>query len=269
MQAAVDGLGGLDLLVVNSGGPPPGTFAALDEEAWAAPSTARCARRCGTIRAALPGLRESERAAICVVLSVSVRAPLPGLVTSNAMRPGLNGLVKSLAAELAPGIRINGVAPGRIETERSRWPTTRPAPATWPAARGGAPASEATIPMGRYGAPDELGRVVTFLLSPPPRTSRARCCPSTAASRAPCPSRMRYACPCCGFLTLDEAPPGTFAICPVCFWEDDDVQFRHRTGPAAPTGSASSRRARASAGTGSASPASGTTSGRHGAEERP
>ncbi len=166
VQAAVDGLGGLDLLVVNSGGPPPGTFASLDEEAWARAIDGTLLSAVRTIRAALPALRESERAAICVVLSISVRAPLPGLVTSNAIRPGLNGLVKSLAAELAPGIRINGVAPGRIETERALAYDEARARDTGQPLEAVRAASEATIPMGRYGAPDELARVATFLLSP-------------------------------------------------------------------------------------------------------
>ena len=108
----------------------------------------------------------SDRAAICIVLSISVRAPLPGLVTSNAIRPGLNGLVKSLAGELAPGIRVNGVAPGRIETERALAYDEARARDTGQPLEAVRAASEAAIPMGRYGAPDELARVATFLLSP-------------------------------------------------------------------------------------------------------
>jgi 3-oxoacyl-[acyl-carrier protein] reductase len=166
VQAAVDGLGGLDLLVVNSGGPPPGTFASLDEEAWARAIDGTLLSAVRTIRAALPALQASERAAICIVLSVSVRAPLPGLVTSNAIRPGLNGLVKSLAGELAPRIRINGVAPGRIETERALAYDEARARDTGQPLEAVRAASEAGIPVGRYGSPDELARVAAFLLSP-------------------------------------------------------------------------------------------------------
>ncbi len=60
-------------------------------------------------------------------------------------------------------------------------------------------------------------------------------------------SEARYACPCCGYLTLTEKPPGTFAICPVCFWEDDEVQFKDQRPRAVQTRSVSSKRARTSA----------------------
>ena len=116
-RRAVEALGGLDLLLVNSGGPPPGTFEELDEAAWerAIDGTLRSALR--LIRAALPHLRASDRPAILVILSSSAREPIPGLTTSNLLRPGLAGLIKSLTAEIAP-IRINGIAPGRVATDR-------------------------------------------------------------------------------------------------------------------------------------------------------
>jgi 3-oxoacyl-[acyl-carrier protein] reductase len=117
------------------------------------------------LRAALPHLREGRDPAILVVLSSTVREPVPGLTTSNLIRPGLVGLIKSLVAEIAP-IRINGLAPGRLATDRiaeidgSRARTT------------GRPIDEiereniSRIPLGRYGDPLELGRVAAFLLSP-------------------------------------------------------------------------------------------------------
>jgi 3-oxoacyl-[acyl-carrier protein] reductase len=162
---AIEWLGGLDGLVVNSGGPPTGTFEALDEAAWnrAIEGTLLFAIR--IIRACLPALKEGSEPAILVILSSSVREPIPGLVTSNVIRPGLNGLIKSLVAEIAP-IRINGIAPGRIDTERIR--TLDRARA----AEEGASVAEveagmrARIPLGRYGKPDEVGRVGAFLLSP-------------------------------------------------------------------------------------------------------
>lgn len=159
-------LGGLDLLVVNSGGPPPGRFADLSEDDWklAIDGTLHAALR--LIRAALPALMQSDRASVLIVLSSSVRTPLDGLMTSNVLRPGLNGLVRSLAIELAPGVRVNGVAPGRIATERLRQLDEHRAQAQ------GVPVAEVTaayqraIPMGRFGEPAELARVAAFLLSP-------------------------------------------------------------------------------------------------------
>jgi len=167
--AAVDGavaaLGGLDLLLVNSGGPPPGTFDELDEDGWrrAIEGTLQSAVR--LIRAALPHLRSSDRPAILVILSSSAREPIPGLVASNLIRPGLAGLIKSLTAEIAP-VRINGLAPGRFTTAR----VVELDEAN--AARTGKTQDEirqgviARIPLGRYGDPAEVGRLGAFLLSP-------------------------------------------------------------------------------------------------------
>jgi 3-oxoacyl-[acyl-carrier protein] reductase len=165
VDATVEALGGLDLLVVNSGGPPPGRFEELTEEAWerAIDGTLRSALR--LIRSSLPHLLASDQPAILIVLSSSVREPIDGLTTSNLIRPGLAGLVKSLASEIAP-IRINGIAPGRVATARiAALDRTR-------AEREGVTPEEigrrtiARIPLGRYGEPVEIGRVAAFLLSP-------------------------------------------------------------------------------------------------------
>jgi 3-oxoacyl-[acyl-carrier protein] reductase len=165
VRQAVDALGGLDGLLVNTGGPPQGSFAALDEAAWERAIAGTLLSSIRLIREALPHLRDGRDPAIMVILSSSVREPIPGLVTSNVLRPGLVGLIKSLVDEIAP-IRINGVAPGRFDTERVRSiDATR-------AAETGAPIetiqeqTRARIPLGRYGDPDEMGRVIAFLLSP-------------------------------------------------------------------------------------------------------
>lgn len=123
----------------------------------------------GSIRlivAALPYLRRSERASILIVMSSSVRAPIDGLTTSNVLRPALNGLVKSLSAELAPAIRVNGIAPGRIDTDRVKELDERRAASAGIDASEVRARSEAAIPLGRYGRPEELGRVAAFLLAP-------------------------------------------------------------------------------------------------------
>jgi 3-oxoacyl-[acyl-carrier protein] reductase len=165
VEAVVRAWTGLDLLVVNSGGPPLGRFEELTEEVWdqAIDGTLRSALR--LIRSALPHLRSSERGAILIILSSSVREPIDGLTTSNVLRPGLAGLVKSLASEIAP-VRINGIAPGRVATDRiAALDAAR-------AEREGVTVEEiqrrtiARIPAGRYGEPAEIGRVAAFLLSP-------------------------------------------------------------------------------------------------------
>jgi 3-oxoacyl-[acyl-carrier protein] reductase len=165
VDAAVRELGGLDLLVVNSGGPPQGRFEELTEAQWetAIDGTLRSALR--LLRAALPHLRASANPAILVILSSSVRDPIPGLTTSNLLRPGLNGLVKSLAGELAP-IRINAIAPGRVATARITAIDTRRAEVAGTSVEEIERQTIARIPLGRYGEPAEVGRVAAFLLSP-------------------------------------------------------------------------------------------------------
>jgi len=165
VSSAVATHGGLDLLLVNNGGPPPGKFEDLSDTDWQRAIDGTLWPAIRLVRAALPHLRASDRPAILVILSSSVREPIVALTTSNLLRPGLAGLLKSLVPEIAP-IRINGIAPGRIATDRI---------ATLDAARaksGGITVDQvkeqtiARIPMGRYGDPAEVGRVGAFLLSP-------------------------------------------------------------------------------------------------------
>jgi 3-oxoacyl-[acyl-carrier protein] reductase len=165
VDRTVAALGGLDLLLVNSGGPPPGTFEELDEAAWtrAIDGTLHSALR--LIRSALPHLRQSDRAAILIILSSSAREPIPGLTTSNVLRPGLAGLVKSLTAEIAP-VRVNGLAPGRILTDRMKEVDAAIATRSGKTADEVQVATIARIPLGRYGDPAEVGRLGAFLLSP-------------------------------------------------------------------------------------------------------
>jgi 3-oxoacyl-[acyl-carrier protein] reductase len=165
VATAVSAFGGLDLLVVNSGGPPPGRFEELDEAAWQAALDGTLWSAIRLLRAALPHLRDGRDPAILVVLSSSVREPIPGLTTSNLIRPGLAGLIKSLVEEIVP-VRINGLAPGRFATDRI---------AQLDAARSRSmdvPVEEVRrrtvdrIPLARYGDPLEFGRIAAFLLSP-------------------------------------------------------------------------------------------------------
>jgi 3-oxoacyl-[acyl-carrier protein] reductase len=163
--AAVETFGGLDLLVVNSGGPRSGRFEDLTEAHWqtAIDETLHSALR--LMRAALPYLRASDRGAILVILSSSVREPIPNLTTSNLIRPGLDGLIKSMAAEIAP-VRINGIAPGRVATDRIAALDAERAAAGGTTVEDVQRQTIARIPLGRYGEPSEIGRVAAFLLSP-------------------------------------------------------------------------------------------------------
>lgn len=165
VRDAVAALGGLDGLLVNSGGPPPGTFAEVGEDAWAKAIAGTLQGTLRVIRASLPHLREGRDPSIAIILSSSVREPIPALVTSNVLRPGLAGLVKSLVPEIVP-IRINGLAPGRFGTERIRTLDTKRATDAGTTLEEVERQTIARIPLGRYGDPEELGRVAAFLLSP-------------------------------------------------------------------------------------------------------
>lgn len=158
-------LGGIDLLVVNGGGPPAGLALELDDAGWQVAFEGTMLSAVRMLRAAVPWLEQGQDPAVLVVLSSSVREPIDGLDASNALRPGLAALVKSLAGQLAP-IRVNGVLPGRIATDRvASLDAGR-------AARRGVDVetvvreSVARIPLGRYGRPDEVGRLAAFLCSP-------------------------------------------------------------------------------------------------------
>ena len=165
VESAVAHLGGLDVLLVNSGGPPPGTFDTLDDAAWQKAIDGTLWSTIRVIRAALPHLRASDRPAICVILSSSVREPIAALTTSNLLRPGLAGLIKSLTSEIAP-VRINGIAPGRVSTDRIKSLDEGRARSASISVEDVQQQTIARIPMGRYGDPAEVGRVAAFLLSP-------------------------------------------------------------------------------------------------------
>lgn len=169
VEAALARLGGLDALLVNMGGPPPGRFDELSDEDWARALETTFWSTIRLVRAALPPLQESAAAgrggAICIILSSSVREPIPALTTSNLLRPGLAGLIKSLVPEIAP-VRINGIAPGRVATDRIATLDRGRAERAGISVEDVQQQTIARIPLGRYGDPAEVGRVATFLLSP-------------------------------------------------------------------------------------------------------
>ncbi|MFJ3583678.1 SDR family oxidoreductase [Streptomyces sp. NPDC090127] len=152
--------GGFDGILVSVGGPAPGSGADNTDEQWAA---AFDSVFLGAVRMARAAAEElTEGGVIGFVLSGSVHEPIPGLAISNGLRPGLAGFAKSLAGDLGPrGIRVVGVLPGRIDTDRVRQLDALSGDAD--AARA---ANESRIPLRRYGSPEEYGRTAAFLLSP-------------------------------------------------------------------------------------------------------
>jgi 3-oxoacyl-[acyl-carrier protein] reductase len=161
---AARGLEGIDGLLVNSGGPPPGEVLDVADEQWEAAYRLVIGNPIRLIRALLPELREP--ASILFITSSSARVPIPSLDTSNVLRPGVAALVKCLALELAPAVRVNSIVPGRIDTERVRFLDRNRAEATGVSVEEQRTLNERAIAMGRYGEPIELGRVAAFLLSP-------------------------------------------------------------------------------------------------------
>lgn len=157
---ALEATGRLDGALLNVGGPTPGAALATDDETWRAAFESAFLGPVRLARAVASRLESGG--ALLFVLSTSVRAPIPGLATSNGLRPGLAALTKQLADELGPrGVRCNAVLPGRFATDRVAGidaATGAPEEARRSAERG--------IPLRRYGEPAELGKVAAFLLSP-------------------------------------------------------------------------------------------------------
>ncbi|MFI1887437.1 SDR family oxidoreductase [Streptomyces jumonjinensis] len=160
IAAARAHFGRVDGVLISVGGPPPGFAADNTDEQWRSAFDSVFLGAVRTARTAAAAL--DEGGVIGFVLSGSVHEPIPGLTISNGLRPGLAGFAKSLATELGPrGIRVIGLLPSRIDTDRVRELDALSGDAD--AARAG---NESRIPLRRYGAPEEFGRVAAFLLSP-------------------------------------------------------------------------------------------------------
>ncbi len=162
VEAATARLGGLDALVVNAGGPPPGTFQSAPLQSWDVAFHLTLMSAVRLIRAALPHLKRSDQGRIVCITSISVRQPIANIVLSNSLRAAVTGLAKSLSTELAPDrITVNCLAPDNILTDRTR---------ALAAAAGKDPdeairQDAASAPMGRLGDPAEFGAVCAFLCS--------------------------------------------------------------------------------------------------------
>ncbi|MBB6636388.1 SDR family oxidoreductase [Cohnella thailandensis] len=165
VERAVAEFGGLQIVVTNAGGPPAGTFETLSEADWQFAFELNLMSIVRLAGYALPHLK--ERGGVIINLaSSSVKQPIPGLTLSNVMRTGVAGLSKTLAEELAGyGIRVNTVAPGRIDTDRVRSLDRMRAEKAGVTTEEYKSKTEAVIPLGRYGRPDELGQAVAFLCS--------------------------------------------------------------------------------------------------------
>jgi 3-oxoacyl-[acyl-carrier protein] reductase len=151
VDRTVGAFGGIDILVNNGGGPPPGPAAGVDPQAIEGAVELLLLSAVRLTNLCLPHLEAGGRGRIVNIESSSVRAPIDNLALSNALRPGVVGWMKTLAREVGPkGITVNTIAPGQIDTERLR------------SLGSGNPA---VVPVGRLGEPAEIAAVVCFLAS--------------------------------------------------------------------------------------------------------
>ena len=169
VDAAVARFGTIDCLVVNAGGPTPGRFDELDDDAWRRAVDLTLLSAVRLTRRVLPVMRRGGGGSLTYMTSSTVRQQTQylNLILSTSIRSAVQGMAKTLSADLAhDGIRVNAVQPGRIATDRlmaiekdAAQRANVPVPelrAEW----------EKVIPLGRYGQPSEFASAVVFLASP-------------------------------------------------------------------------------------------------------
>ncbi len=167
IEGAVRAFGRMDALFVNAGGPPAGQFLEFSDEHWETAIQTNLMSAVRLIRHAIPHFRNAGGGAVVTLTSTSVKQPIPGLILSNSVRLAVVGLLKTLATDLArERIRLNNVCPGSVLTDRSRDIAARRAQREKKTVEEVMAATAGTIPMGRYGTPDEVANLVVFLASP-------------------------------------------------------------------------------------------------------
>ncbi len=157
IKASLDRFEHIDILVTNSGGPPPGNFEDFEKEDWDAAYELLLGSAVGLIKGFLAGMKANGWGRIITISSQAVKQPVDKLVLSNAVRSSVVGLMKTLSNELGPfNITVNNVMPGYTETDRLKSLLSKnPALAN----------AVDEIPLGRFGKPDEFAAAVAFLAS--------------------------------------------------------------------------------------------------------
>jgi 3-oxoacyl-[acyl-carrier protein] reductase len=157
VQRTVEAFGGIDIVVWNSGGPPPGKATEITDESLEDAFALLLLPAVRLVRLCLPHVEKSTAGRFVFVTSGAVKEPSPHIALTNALRPGVTGFAKTLSREVAPkGITVNCVAPGKIDTPRIQ---------EIYGADGPSPEDLGDVPLGRLGQPGELGAVVCFLAS--------------------------------------------------------------------------------------------------------
>jgi 3-oxoacyl-[acyl-carrier protein] reductase len=166
VDGAIGSFGGVDVVVPNAGGPSPGGFETVSDDQWAKGWELTFQSTVRLVRACLPSMRDRGGGAVVAILSMSVRQPIDNLVLSNSLRLGVVGALKTLAREVAKDrIRVNGVAPGWIGTDRTI--QLHRARAEKERRRVEEVQAEMLqeIPMGRMGTAEEVADLIAFLAS--------------------------------------------------------------------------------------------------------
>lgn len=154
IEAAEKLMGGVDVLVTNTGGPPKGSFLTLTPEQWQEGFQSLWMGAVDAIQAAVPGMQKNRFGRILLVTSAAAKEPMAGLTISNGLRAGLLGLTKTISNEIASsGITINALLPGYTRTERLKELNIPEEKIT------------AHIPAARLGEPREFAALATFLAS--------------------------------------------------------------------------------------------------------
>jgi 3-oxoacyl-[acyl-carrier protein] reductase len=156
VREATVALGGIDILVPNAGGPPPGNFASVSVDQYLAAFELNCRSTIAMCYAAVPAMREQQWGRVVAITSIAVRQPIGGLILSNTARAGVTGFLKTLAREVAAdGVTVNSLLPGLHATERIA------------ALHGGGSTDDlaAGIPAGKIGDPADFGCIAAFLCS--------------------------------------------------------------------------------------------------------
>ncbi len=148
-------LGGIDILVANAGGPPPGTFSSTSLEDYRTALDLNLLATVAMCQRAVPSMQEAGWGRVVAITSIGARQPIGTLMASSTARAGATGFLKVLATEVAPdGVTVNSVQPGVHSTAR----LTSLAPGSLDSLR-------ADVPSGELGDPDDFGAVVAFLCS--------------------------------------------------------------------------------------------------------
>lgn len=167
VNKTIDRFGGLDILVTNAGGPPPGKFEGFDDSAWQTAVELSFLSHVRLIRAALPWLRKSSSPAVLTITSTTVKQPIQNLILSNSVRAATASLTKSLSVELAEsGIRFNSILPGYTQTDRVVNLAKARAEENGTTLEEELQRQAENVALKRIGQPEEFAHAAAFLVSP-------------------------------------------------------------------------------------------------------